>query len=96
MKSENTERFTALFNESDLHGTCEAFVFDAIDNLSPFLSALIGDMCALYYTAKVTESFPECVDLENSLFTRHFSVNRTEETLLHLRSRMEYVKKRKM
>lgn len=85
-KSGNKERLAGLFNESGQPSTLEASVFDAIDNLSPFLGAIVDSICAPYHSTEVTESSIEYADTVNFSFKCHCIVEWTEEALQHLKS----------
>ncbi|NJK52916.1 MAG: hypothetical protein HC936_08975 [Leptolyngbyaceae cyanobacterium SU_3_3] len=94
-KPGNSSRLTGLFNENGLHGMLEASDYDAVDNVSPFLGAIVDSLCGLNSTAEVTKAMTEYVDMVNFVFRRHLNFEWTKETIVLLDRRIRSFKKAK-
>lgn len=67
-ETKNNGRHTRLFNENSLHEMFEALDIDAIDNVSPFLSALVVAHYGLSRSNEVTSAMNEYADMVSLVF----------------------------
>lgn len=52
-KSDCSDRHSGLFNDKALHGTLEAAVLEAIDNVLPFIGGIVNSFYGTWNKAEV-------------------------------------------
>lgn len=74
----------------------DASDFDAAENVSPFLSALVDAFCGLSRTAEVVSAMTEYVGMMSLVFRRHMNFEWTERTIQFVERSIVLFKKKSM
>lgn len=68
-----------MFHKHVLQGMLETSDFNAVDDVSFFVGALVDTFCGLSSIAEVTTTLTEYIDIVNFVFRRHKSFEWTKE-----------------
>lgn len=91
--AENIDRLTEMLNKNRLYGTLKSSDFDAVDNISPLLSALADAFVGMSRTAEVRSSKAEYVVRIDFAFRKHMNFEWIEKTIQLLEQSIRSFKK---